>query len=250
MTASWKSAWIVGASTGIGRDLVLHLARGGVERVYASARSADKLAALAGELPAIRSVPLDVTDLESLRSAHDQIAADGALDLAVFNAGAYSPMGLKEWDLSIIRQNLAVNYEGVVNGLDVVLPAMRARRAGHIAVTASVAGYRGLPNALSYGPTKAALISLCETLHNELRDEGVRLQLINPGFVRTPLTDKNDFEMPQMIEPAEAADEIFKGLQSNKFEIAFPRPFAWQLMALRMLPYPMFFAAMRKMMGH
>ena len=249
MTVPWNSAWIVGASTGIGAALTQRLAKAGVRAVYATARSADKLNQLADEHPAIVALPADVTDHQMMRDAHKSIHSEsGGLDLVVLNAGAYRPMGLDDWNLETIRDHLRVNYEGVVNGLDAILPTMRARGVGHVAVTASVAGYRGLPNAISYGPTKAALISLCETLRNELHADGIKLQIINPGFVKTPLTDKNDFDMPQAISPEEAAEEILKGLLATKFEIAFPRPFAWQLMALRMLPYPAFFAIMKRMM--
>lgn len=246
----WKTAWIVGASAGIGRALAGALAAAGVRRVCVSARSEDKLAALAGEHAAITPYPLDATDAGALRKTASRIEQEtGPLDLAVFNAGAYSPMGLGEWDRDEIERILRVNYMGAVNGLDAVMPSMRARGRGHIAVTASVAGYRGLPGALSYGPTKAALINLCETLRNDLKDDGVFLQVINPGFVRTSLTDRNDFKMPQLIEPEEAAREILKGLRTAKFEIAFPHPFVWQVMALRLLPYGLYFRLIRSLTG-
>jgi len=248
--SKWKTAWVVGASSGIGRDLALKLARDGVARVVVSARSEDKLADLAGEHAAIRARPVDATDPADMAAAVAEIeAGDGPIDLAVFNAGAYEPMGLADWDRDFIDRALTVNYMGAVNGLDAVMGPMRRRGKGQIAVTASVAGYRGLPRAIAYGPTKAALINLCEILRNELKYAGVKLQVISPGFVRTPLTDKNDFEMPQLIEPEAAAAEIVKGLKASKFEIAFPRPFVWQLMALRMLPYPVYFRLIRKVTG-
>jgi len=242
--------WIVGASTGIGRALAERLADEGAAAVAVSSRSEDALKEMAAERPSIRPFPLDVTDMPAVEEAAARIEAEcGPIDLAVFNAGAYQPMGLADWDRDAIARTLEVNYMGVVNGLEAVMDRMRARKAGRIAVTASVAGYRGLPRAVSYGPTKAALINLCEILRNELKDAGVTLQVINPGFVKTPLTDKNEFEMPQLIEPADAAVEIVKGLKTSKFEIAFPRPFVWQLMALRMLPYPAFFKLIRSATG-
>ncbi|MEL6366232.1 MAG: SDR family NAD(P)-dependent oxidoreductase [Pseudomonadota bacterium] len=250
MSFNGKTVWVVGASTGIGKALAERLADDGAAAVCVSSRSEDALQAMAAERPAIRPYPLDVTDKAAVAAAAEAIEREvGAIDIAVFNAGAYTPMGLDDWDLAEIETGVAVNYLGVVYGLDAVMAPMRTRGRGRVALTASVAGYRGLPNAISYGPTKAAIISLAETLRNELKDAGVTLQVINPGFVRTPLTDKNDFEMPQLIEPEDAAREIAKGLQSDKFEIAFPRPFVWQLMLLRMLPYPWFFRLIRTMTG-
>ncbi len=250
MSFTNKTVWIVGASTGIGAALAERLADMGARAVCVSSRSADKLETVAAARPTIRPFPLDVTDRSAVTETCARIEAEiGPIDVAVFNAGTYAPMGLADWEADAISRGVAVNYMGVVNGLDAVMPVMRARKSGRIAVTASVAGYRGLPRAVAYGPTKAALINLCETLRNELKDDGVTLQLINPGFVKTPLTDLNEFEMPQLITPEEAAKEIARGLQSTKFEIAFPRPFVWQLMALRMLPYPWFFRLIRGVTG-
>jgi short-subunit dehydrogenase len=138
---------------------------------------------------------------------------------------------------------------GAVNGLAAVLPTLIDRRAGHVAVVASVAGYRGLPNASAYGATKAALINMCESLKTQLDRLGVTISLINPGFVRTPLTDKNKFPMPFLMEPEDAARAIFEGMARKKFEIAFPTRFVLILKVLRMLPYRLYFKLVRKATG-
>ena len=141
---------------------------------------------------------------------------------------------------------MEVNYMGVVNGLDAVLATLIHRRQGHIAIVSSVAGYGGLPNAAAYGATKAALINLCESLYTQLGDYGVMISVINPGFVRTPLTDRNKFPMPFLMEPKEAAKVIFSGMAKKKFEIAFPRMFVLILKFLKILPYSLYFTLVKK----
>ncbi|MEM8987778.1 MAG: SDR family NAD(P)-dependent oxidoreductase [Pseudomonadota bacterium] len=249
MAEPWKTAWICGASTGIGRELALMLAKKGVKTAV-SARSEDKLAALAAEHKNLFPYPLDVTDAEGAAETVARIEGDlGALDLSVLNAGDYSPMTLDTFDRDQIKRILDVNYMGVINGVDALLPGLKARGKGHLAITASVAGYRGLPKAAAYGPTKAALINFCECLKNEFDDIGATLTVINPGFVRTPLTDQNDFEMPYLVEPEDAAKTIYQGLKKKKFEIAFPAPFVRQLKIARILPYGWYFPMIRKSTG-
>lgn len=241
MAAPWRTAWITGASTGIGRELAIALARRGV-KVAASARSADKLAELARLYPNIASLPLDVSDPAATQEAARTIAATlGPIDLAVFNAGTWEPMTARNFSAAKAARSMAVNYQGVVNGIEAVLPAMLERGAGHIALVASVAGYRGMPLAGAYGPTKAALINLAETLQGELSQRGVAVSLINPGYVATPMTSINKFPMPFLVEAENAAQRIVRGLEKRKFEIAFP----WQLVTLmklgRILPYRLYF---------
>jgi short-subunit dehydrogenase len=242
MATGWRTAWITGASTGIGRALAVALARRGV-KVAASARSADTLAELARGHPGIAPLPLDVLDAAAMAEAVRSIEATlGPIDLAVLNAGTWEPMSTRNFSAAKAARSMAVNYQGIVNGLEALLPAMLQRGAGHIALMASVAGYRGLsPLTAAYAPSKAAVISLAECLRNDLRAQGVRLSVINPGYVATPMTSTNKFPMPFMVSAEDAAKRIVRGLDRGKFEIAFP----WQLVAMmklgRVLPTRAFF---------
>lgn len=237
-TLPWKTAWVTGASTGIGREIVLQLKAAGV-KVAASARSPEKLAALG---PGIVTVPLDVTDREACRLAADRVEADfGPIDLVVFGAGTYSPVAVDDIDPQLFAHTMNTNYMGVVNCLAAVAPRMLARGKGHISWIASVAGFMGLPKAAAYGPTKAALINLAECLEPEMKLKGVRISVINPGFVATPLTAQNDFEMPFLMQPEDAARRTIAGLASGRFEVAYPRRFVVILRTLRALPYSIFF---------
>lgn len=235
----WKVAWITGASTGIGRELALQLSARGV-RVAASARSAEKLAALG---PSVLAIPLDVTDAAACRAAVDRIESElGPIDLAVLGAGTYSPVAVDALDPTVFAAMMDTNYMGVVNCLSALAPRMMARGRGHLSWIASVAGYMGLPKAAAYGPTKAALINLAECLAPEMKLKGVLVSVINPGFVATPLTAQNDFEMPFLMQPDEAARRTIAGLAQGRFEIAYPRRFVAILRTLRALPYPVFFS--------
>lgn len=243
----WRSAWITGASAGIGRALALRLAATGC-RVAASARNADALDELRREHPAITAHPLDVTDTAAMAAAVDTIEQDqGPLDLAVFNAGIYEPLPGGLGDPETFRNHMEVNYMGVVNGVQAVLPAMARRNAGQVALMGSVAGFRGLPRSARYGPTKAAIINLAETLRLEFHDGGVDIRLINPGFVATRLTAQNDFTMPDIMDAGDAADAIIDGLSGRGFEITFPRRFALYMKLVRLLPYALFFPLAARM---
>ncbi|MEK9662692.1 MAG: SDR family NAD(P)-dependent oxidoreductase [Alphaproteobacteria bacterium] len=251
-TAPIRTAWITGASTGIGRALALRLARNGW-RVIASARSQDTLVEVAVESQTlagtVEPLPLDVTDRYAVQTAAAHILADhGAIDLAVFNAGTHKPVSAANLNPDDFRMLVELNFLGAVNGVAAVLPAMRARGTGHIALVGSVAGYAGLPTAAAYGASKAALINMAEALKPELDAAGIRLQIVNPGFVRTPLTDRNEFSMPFLMEVDDAAERFARGLASDRFEIVFPRRLAWGLKLLRLLPYPLFFALTRRML--
>ncbi|KZB61586.1 short-chain dehydrogenase [Thalassospira lucentensis] len=254
MTKHFRTVWIVGASAGIGAALVEKFAKsdaGANTTIIASARSADALSDLAASSENIHAVPLDVTKPDAVRDAIALIEDRfGLPDLVVLAAGIYSPMPVDEFSAKTIRDHFDVNYFGTVNCLETLIPKMRKRGSGEIAVVASVAGYRGLPKAGAYGPTKAALINLCETLHAELGGTGVHLRVINPGFVKTRLTDKNDFDMPYLQTPEQAAGFVYHGLtRGNGFEIAFPPPFVRQLKLARILPYGLYFKLIRKVMG-
>ncbi len=241
----WQRVWIIGASTGIGFEIAKQLAAAGVE-VAASARNVDHLAGLAH----IHPFKLDVTDAAAVAKTFQNIGDNlGPVDLVIGAAGKYKPVFSQELSLEDFRSTLDVNYMGVINMLDAVLPAFRARRSGHVAWIASVAGYLGLPKSAAYGPTKAALINLAEGLKPELEQFNITTSVINPGFVRTPMTDGNDFPMPFLMEPVEAARRTIEGLAKGKFEIAYPTRFVLILKTLRLLPNWAFFAITRRLIG-
>ena len=248
---TWQGVrvWVVGASTGIGAATVkLLLARGG--RVAVSARSADKLTELVAGHEHALVLSLDVTDPTAQRIAHKKIVQRfGGLDLAILCAGTYSPLRADQFDLATMNHHFTVNFTGVLHGIDAVLPAMLAAGKGHIAIVSSVAGYRGLPNALAYGPSKAALINLAESMYIDLHDRGLGVSVINPGFVETPLTAQNTFTMPALISPEEAAREILSGLEKGEFETHFPKRFTRAVKALGLLPDAVYFKAVKKGTG-
>ncbi|MCG2585335.1 SDR family oxidoreductase [Massilia sp. TS11] len=237
-----KRVWIVGASAGIGEACARALhARGA--RLALSARSADVLAELGAALAGSLVLPLDVADADSVRAGADQLAAVwGGVDLVLFAAGIYTPMRADSFDLGTAERILDVNVGGVYRVLDASLPLLLRQGAGGIAVIASVAGYSGLPRALAYGPSKAALINLCESLYLDLHPRGIGVYLVNPGFVATRLTSANDFHMPALMQPAEAAEALLAGLARGQFHIHFPRRFSNVLRLLRLLPYRLYFA--------
>lgn len=245
-----ERVWIIGASYGIGAALAERLAADGKE-VWASARSAGKLAALAERHPGrIHALPLDVTDKAAVWAALAGIeAASGPPDTVVLNAGTHQPVAAKDFTADGLRQVMELNVFGTANGIETVLPGMLQRDAGRIAVVASVAGYNGLPTSAYYGASKAALINMIESLRFDLRRTGVVLQLVNPGFVKTPLTDRNDFAMPFLIPAEAAAAAIARGLASDRFEIAFPRTFVWLLKLVGLLPYRLYFALVGRSTG-
>ena len=186
--------------------------------------------------------PLDITDHGAVQAAVARIEAErGPIDVAVLNAGTHQPVAAGEFTAAGLRALIELNVMGTAACLEAVMPRMIARGRGRIAVVASVAGYRGLPTGAYYGATKAALINLTESLRFDLDRAGVTIQLIDPGFVRTPLTDRNDFPMPFLIDADLAADRIARGLRSSRFEIAFPRIFVALLKLLRLLPYRLYF---------
>ncbi|MCI4661920.1 MAG: SDR family NAD(P)-dependent oxidoreductase [Neomegalonema sp.] len=242
------AAWVTGASSGIGRALTLRLAAQGWT-VYATARSSEKLAELAAQSPRIRPMPGDVTDLERMREIVTAITDQHPLALSVLNAGIYTPMRAQEFDAAEAGRMFAVNQGGVANCLEPLLPHLLARGTGCVAITASVAGYRGLPRAAPYSGTKAALIAMAEALAFDLAPRGVRICVINPGFVETEATGVNDFEMPFLMQPDEVAQRITSGLARPGFEIAFPLRFVLILKALRLLRPRSYFWLVRKAIG-
>lgn len=245
-----RIAWITGASSGIGAALARELADHGW-RVAVSARRADALAELCAERPQqLQAYPLDVTDRAACAATAAAIAADlGAIDLAVFNAGIGADFNVEHFDADDVNRRMAVNYGGAVNGIGAVLPAMQQRATGRIALTASVAGYRGLPGAAPYSASKAAMIALAESLHLDLAGSGVDISVICPGYVTTPLTADRQGSMPFVISAEAAATHIRRGLEANRFEIAFPRRMVWLLKTLQRLPYALYFALIRHAAG-
>ncbi len=243
-----RSAWVTGAGSGIGRALALRLASEGWN-VAVSARTARDLDALADEVPArIQAFPLDVTDAKAVLRTVARIEDTlGPFDLAVLNAGTYDRDSAAQFDAVAFRATVEVNLMGSVHCLAALMPRMLAHGSGHIAVVSSVVGYVGLPGAAAYGASKAALINMCEALYPELAARNVRLSIINPGFVDTPLTQKNDFPMPFLISADAAVDQIMAGLRSRHFEIAFPRMMVLSLKLLAVLPARLRFAVTRRM---
>ena len=239
-------AWITGAGTGIGRALALDLAHEGV-KVAATARTERNLRLLAAHHVAVDFHPLDVTDPEAVAEAVEEIeGALGPIDLAILNAGAWRPLSAQKFDAEAVREAIETNYMGAVHCIDVLLPRMIARRRGHIAIMASVMGYRGMERAGGYAPTKAALISLAECLYADAAQYGVKVSIINPGFVDTPMTRGAEVPLPFMVSAEEASALILKGLKKQKFEIAFPWPLVWPLKIARILPYQLYFWTLRR----
>ena len=240
-----RVAWLLGASTGIGRATAVQLhARGA--KVIASARGQVALDALVAQCPGIEAVALDATDAAAVKAAADGLLQrHGRIDLALYCAGHYHAMQASQFDLADALRHQQVNYVGALLMLDAVLPALlRQAAAGqpaHLSLVASVAGYRGLPQALAYGPTKAALINLAEVLYMDLAPRGVAVSLVNPGFVDTPLTAQNQFQMPALITPEQAAEAMLKGWAQGRFEIHYPKRFTLLLKALRLLPLGLYF---------
>ena len=242
----WRLVWITGASTGIGAEVAKQLAAQGV-KVAISARGVDSLNAVASGQPLISCFPLDVTNAAAVANTFVAIEkAHGPIELIIAGAGTYTPASAADFRVEHFMRMYEVNYLGVIHVLAAALPTFRSRRAGRLSWIASVSGYRGLPKAAAYGPTKAALINLAESLKPELERDGVAVSVINPGFVRTPMTAVNDFDMPYLMEPTDAARATIAGLAAGKFEIAYPKPFVRILKIARVLPYRMYFWLIRK----
>jgi NAD(P)-dependent dehydrogenase (short-subunit alcohol dehydrogenase family) len=240
-----KTVWIVGASSGIGQATAAAL-HGAGARVVVSARKAQALADFVQQHPGSVALTLDATDRHAVHQAAAQLLDLGPLDCVLYCAGHYHPMRATAMNLDDMLHHVDVNYHGALYLLDAVLPAMLARGQGHISLVGSVAGYRGLPQSLAYGPTKAALINLAEALHIDLQAKGIGVSIINPGFVRTPLTANNPFEMPALITPEQAATAILKGWAQGAFEIHFPKRFTLWMKTLRLLPNRIYFYLVSK----
>jgi short-subunit dehydrogenase len=240
---SGELIWITGASSGIGAALAVQLASLGA-KVIISARNAEKLQALADGFNGagrILPLPLDVTDPVAVAAAVNTLQTDhGRIDRVILNAGTYIPDSVVGFTAKSVKTQLDLNVLGCALMLEQLLPLMRGQGGGAIAIVASVAGYRGLPYAAGYGASKAALINMAESLQPECKQLGIKLQLICPGFVKTPLTDRNDFAMPFIISAEDAARRIAQGLSSDRFEIVFPKRMKIAMKILRLLPNGLF----------
>lgn len=242
MSLNGKLVWITGASSGIGAEVALELARRGA-RVVVTARRAEALEGLAARAEGISVAAGDITDHDGIARVVEGItAAHGPIDVALLNAGTYTPILPEQFSAELFRPHVEVNIMGTVNCIEAVLPGMRARRSGRIAVVASVTGFAALPMASAYGASKAFLISMCDSLRADLAGErsGVGVTVVAPGFVKTDLTEQNDFEMPFVIEAPEAARIIVDGLEAGDPEIAFPRRMSLAMKTIgRWLPGPL-----------
>jgi NAD(P)-dependent dehydrogenase (short-subunit alcohol dehydrogenase family) len=248
--AHWtgRRVWLIGASTGIGRATAELLHSKGA-KVIVSARNASALDALAVQCPGLQALALDATDEAAVKTAAAQLLTAGPLDLVMYCAGTYAAVRAQDMQPSDIAHHMQVNYLGAVYSIAAVLPAMLAAGKGHISVVSSVAGFRGLPKSLAYGPTKAALINLAETLYIDLHDAGIGVSVVNPGFVQTPLTAQNTFHMPALISPAQAAIDIVANWERGRFEIHFPKRFTRWMKLLRIVPYSLYFKLIRRFTG-
>lgn len=244
-----KKVWIIGASSGIGSALSKELMNNGAW-VAMSARRVERLTEIqTPDKSEALIIPLDVTHPETIFNAHETILKSwGAIDLMIYVSGVYHP--LRAWDLNRnkIQTMIETNLTGAMLACDTVIQGMLAHHSGGVAIVSSVSGYRGLPKALIYGPTKAALINYAETLYYDLHDKGISTYLINPGFVKTEATAQNDFYMPALISAEEAAKEILKGIQKGYFEIHFPKRFTLWLQLFRLLPYSIYFWLIKKLL--
>lgn len=242
---SGQRVWLVGASSGIGLALAEQLHALGAQ-VIVSARQAQALQAFAEQHPGSLALPLDVTDADAVSRAAQAASAAGPLDLVCYLAGHYRAMRATDIDLPDLLRHNEINTVGALHVLAAVLPGLLARGQGHISLVSSVAGFRGLPLSLAYGPTKAALINLAEALYLDLQPHGLGVSVVNPGFVQTPLTAQNEFHMPALIKPEQAAQAMLAGWAQGKFEIHFPKRFSRWLKLLRLLPYAWYFPLVRR----
>ncbi len=233
-----KTYWLIGASEGLGRALAKIMADEGVDLIL-SARSESRLQEGADELsrPA-RIVGVDVSDTESVRAA---AASIGPIDGVVFLAGVYWPMATTEWNADDAETMMDVNLMGAMRVLGATVPDMVQRNAGHIVLTGSLSGFRGLPGAIGYSASKAGIMSLAETMKSDLKSTSVEVQLVNPGFIRTRLTDKNNFSMPFIMSPEDAARVMFEHMNSRKFKRSFPTLFSWLFRASQLMPDWLYF---------
>ncbi|MBV6657300.1 MAG: SDR family NAD(P)-dependent oxidoreductase [Devosiaceae bacterium] len=237
--------WITGASSGLGHALALEMAKRGT-RLLLTARSEDKLVALKDQIAAtgacvdVYIAAGDVTDGPRMAAIVEDAEAQGGIDIAVLNAGIYIPIDGTAPDLAAMHRTFEINLGGTANCVVPLIETMRPRRRGQISLVASVAGYSGLPMATAYGATKAGMINFAEALRFDADRMGITVQVINPGFVETPATDENPFDMPFLLKVDDAARRMADGIESKRFEVTFPKRFTYQLKFLRLLPFDVY----------
>lgn len=237
-TWAGKTYWLIGASDGLGAALARKMSAAGVSLIL-SARSGDALQKLADELPGpARALPVDVTDADALATAAE---AAGEIDGVVFLAGVYWPFAATDWDADKANAMADINFTGAMRTMGVTVPPMVARDAGHIVITGSLSGFRGLPGAIAYSASKAGVMVLAESMYADLRKTGVDVQLINPGFIKTRLTEKNDFKMPFIMEPDQAARIMFEHMNTDSFKRSFPTGFSWLFRLSQFMPDWMYY---------
>lgn len=218
-----KRYWLVGASEGLGRALAHHMSRAGVDLVL-SARNEDRLQDLVAELPGRASyVPIDISNTASVKAAAEEV---GEIDGFVFLAGVYWPQSAREWDADQVEAMFDINLTGAARCLGQVVPKFVARDRGHIVLTGSLSAFRGLPGAIGYSASKAGMMSLAQSMYLDLRNTGVEVQSVNPGFIKTRLTDKNTISMPFIMEPDDAAAVMFEHMNTDQFQRSFPWAFS------------------------
>lgn len=228
-----KRYWLVGASEGLGLALARKLNAAGAE-VILSGRDALRLNAAVHAMPGKASgVVCDVASTESVKAA---AAEAGALDGVVFLAGVYWPMAAQDWDAAQVEAMCDVNFTGAHRVVGAVLPDMLLKKRGHLVITGSLSGFRGLPGAVGYAASKAGVMAMAESLHADLRGSGITVQLANPGFIKTRLTAKNDFKMPFLMDPEEAAQQMFEQMCGDQFKASFPTVFSWFFRLGQFLP--------------
>lgn len=246
MTDKKKRYWIIGASSGIGKALAIELHRLGHELILSS-RNRQKLDVLNQSLGSRHTViSVDVADHDLAKDTVDELYSTFTkIDSVIFMAGTYSPKAITDMDITETIQTIEVNLLGAMNIVQCILPNLKKQKSGQIALCSSVAAYRGLPNGQPYSASKAGLSNFAESLYLEMKPFGIDIKLISPGFVRTTLTDKNEFKMPMIIEPDQAAKSIVKGLDLNAFEIHFPKRFTYLMKLLRVLPNWIYFSLVK-----
>jgi NADP-dependent 3-hydroxy acid dehydrogenase YdfG len=240
--------WIIGASSGIGAACAQALLLQGAKLALSSRRVERLEALLSHENSANHLIlPLDITQKGEIENAYEQInQVWGGIDLLLFVSGIYIPLRADHFNIADAQLTIESNVLGPMRAVAAVLPKMLENHSGHIAIVGSVAGYSGLPKALAYGPSKAAMILFCETLFYDLQPQGISVHMISPGFVETDAVANNDFEMPALISAEVAAKEIVLGIQKGEFDIHFPKRFSRFLKFLRILPYPLYFWLLRR----
>lgn len=241
MKLAGKTYWIVGASEGLGRALAQALDKAGASLIL-SARNSDRLAELCKTLRDAKPLAMDVTDPLAVVTA---VEMAGAVDGVVYCAGQYTQLKARDWDADAVATMCEVNFLGAVRLLGHLVPRFAQDNRGHIVLIGSLAGFRGLPGAIGYGASKAALMHLGENIHADLRGTDVKVQVVNPGFIKTRLTDKNHFRMPFIQTPEHAAMHVLAAMQSRRFSTSFPAPFSWLFIFGRLLPRGLFYRIFR-----